>query len=253
MRLASQQHQHEAGNLQREAGISTTSTRSWKYSARGWHLNNISTKLEIFSTRLESQQHQHEAGNLQHKAGISTTLARSWHLNNISTKLEIFSTRLASTLLPLSREVLSDYTKLVSKVLKLYTRQRLGQHISNMFIRANIMELYVSSLHHITNEVIPDLYVLRLIMEHIIFIQLWLSHRIIVASISRSNRFVYNIRNHMASPLAEHVAIYSASAVLRGILDCFLLCHEIMPDPRLKQHHEVLFMSETLPAQSKSV
>jgi hypothetical protein len=36
--------------------------------------------------------------------------------------MEIFSTRLASTLLPLSREVLSDYTKLVSKVLKFYMR-----------------------------------------------------------------------------------------------------------------------------------
>jgi hypothetical protein len=85
--------------------------------------------MEIFSTRLASQQHQHEAGNLQHEAGITTTSVRSWkssargwHHNNINTKLEIFSTKLASTLLPLSREVLSDYTKLISKVLKLYTR-----------------------------------------------------------------------------------------------------------------------------------
>jgi hypothetical protein len=81
--------------------------------------------MEIFSTKLASQ-HQHEAGNLQHKAGITTTSARSWksstqgwHHNNINMKLEISSTRLASTLLPLSREVLSDYTKLVLKVLKL--------------------------------------------------------------------------------------------------------------------------------------
>jgi hypothetical protein len=121
-KLASQQHQHEAG-------ISTRSARSWKSSAQGWHHNNISTTLKIFSTRLASQQHQHEVGNLQHKAGITATSTRSWkssaqgwHVNNISTKLEIFSTRLASTLFPLSREVLSDYTKLVSKVLKLYTR-----------------------------------------------------------------------------------------------------------------------------------
>jgi ferritin-like metal-binding protein YciE len=64
------------------------------------------------------------------------------------------------------------------------------------------------------NEVIPDLYVLRLIMEHIIFIQLWLSHRITVASISRSNRSVNNIRSHMASQLAEHATMYSASVVL---------------------------------------
>jgi hypothetical protein len=145
-------------------------------------------------------------------------IINSWHLNNISTKLEIFSTRLASTLLPLSREVLSDYTNLVSKVLKLYTRQRPGQHICNLLIHVNIMELYSSSMHHIMNEVMPDLYVLQLIMEHIIFIQLWLSHRIMVASISRSNRFVNNIRSHMASQLAEHASIYSASVVLRAIL-----------------------------------
>jgi hypothetical protein len=115
------------------------------------------------------------------------------------------------------------------------------------------MELYNSSLHHIMKEVILDLYVLRLIMEHIIFIQLWLSHRIMVAFISISNRSVNNIQSHMASQLAEHVAIYSTSTVLGAILDCFLLCHEVMVDPRLKQHPEVLFLSETLPAQSESV
>ena len=57
----------------------------------------------------------------------------------------------------------------------------------------------------------------------------------------------------MASQMAEHAAMYSAYAVLRAILDCFLLCHEVMADPRLKQHPEVLFLSETLPAQSESV
>jgi hypothetical protein len=113
----------------------------------------------------------------------------------ILTELPIIGqdTIVSSTLLPLSREVLSDYTKLVSKVLKLFTRQRLGQHICNLFICVNIMEIYSSSLHHIMNEVIPDLYVLQLIMEHIIFRQLWLSHRIMVASISKSNRSVNNI------------------------------------------------------------
>jgi hypothetical protein len=50
-------------------------------------------------------------------------------------------TIVSSTSLPLSREVLSDYTKLVSKVLKLYTRKRLGQHICNLLICANILEL----------------------------------------------------------------------------------------------------------------
>jgi hypothetical protein len=93
------------------------------------------------------------------------------------------------------------------------------------------------------NEVILYLYVLRLIMEHIIFIQLWLSHRITVASISRSDRSVNNIRSHMDSQLVEHTTMYFSSVMLGPMMDCFLLCHEIMADPRLKQHPEFLFMS----------
>jgi hypothetical protein len=51
----------------------------------------------------------------------------------------------------------------------------------------------------------------------------------------------------MASQLADHAAIYYAFSMLREILDCFLLFHEIMADSRLKKHLEVLFLSETLP------
>jgi hypothetical protein len=40
----------------------------------------------------------------------------------------------------------------------------------------------------------------------------------------------------MASQLAEHATMYSASVVLREMLDFFLLCHEIMADPILKKH-----------------
>jgi hypothetical protein len=95
-----QQHQHH----NTKARASSTSSLGWKSSARSWHLNNISTKLEIigtklasqqnqhevgistnidtkleiFSTRLESQQHQHKAENLQHEASITTTSTRSW-------------------------------------------------------------------------------------------------------------------------------------------------------------------------------
>jgi hypothetical protein len=64
--------------------------------------------------------------------------------------------------------------------------------------------------------------------------QLWLSHKIVVSSISRLNRPVNNLRSHMASQMEEHVAIYSASVVLRAMLDFFLLYHEIMVDPKLK-------------------
>jgi hypothetical protein len=124
-----------------------------------------------------------------------------------------------------------------------------------MFIRADILELYGSSLHHVTDVMVSDLYVFRLVMKYMIIchLQLWISHRIVVASISRSNRPVNNLRSHMASQLAEHATLYYASTVLRGMLDCFLLCHEIMVDPNLKQHPEVLFLLETLPTQSESV
>jgi hypothetical protein len=44
--------------------------------------------------------------------------------------------------LPLSREVLLDNTKLISEALKLQMRQRLGQHICNLLVCANILELY---------------------------------------------------------------------------------------------------------------
>jgi hypothetical protein len=74
-----------------------------------------------------------------------------------------------------------------------------------------------------------------------------------VAFISRSNRLVNNFRSHIASQLVEYATMYSASAVLRAMLDFFLLYHEIMDDPKLKHHPEVLFLSETLHAQSESV
>ena len=57
----------------------------------------------------------------------------------------------------------------------------------------------------------------------------------------------------MDSQLEEHNALYSAFLVLGDTLECFLLSHEIMVDPRLKHPPEVLFLLETLPAQSKFV
>jgi hypothetical protein len=94
---------------------------------------------------------------------------------NILTKLPIIGqdTIVSLASLPLSREVISNYTNLVSKVLKLYTRQRLGQHICNFLICANILELYGSPLHHIMNIVIPYFYVLQLVMEHRVLCHLY--------------------------------------------------------------------------------
>jgi hypothetical protein len=52
----------------------------------------------------------------------------------------------------------------------------------------------------------------------------------------------------MSSQLAKHVAMYSTSVVLRAILDYLLLFPKAMADPKLKQHPEVLFLSEALPS-----
>ena len=57
----------------------------------------------------------------------------------------------------------------------------------------------------------------------------------------------------MDSQQVEQNAMYSASTVLRETLDCFLLNHEIIADPKQKHPPDVLFLSETLPAQSASV
>ena len=101
-----------------------------------------------------------------------------------------------------------------------------------------------------------DLYVLLPIVEYNILCHFYaslVSHRIKVSLISNSNRPFNNFQSHIASQLAEHAAMYSASALLREILDCYLLYHKIMVDPKLKQHPEVFFLSAMLPAQSESV
>ena len=65
-----------------------------------------------------------------------------------------------SSSLPLSREVLLDYTKLVTKVFKIYLRQSFGQYINNLLIDTHILELYRSLLYHIPYVKISYLYVL---------------------------------------------------------------------------------------------
>jgi hypothetical protein len=57
----------------------------------------------------------------------------------------------------------------------------------------------------------------------------------------------------MDSQLAEYDAMYSASIILREILDCFMIFHEVMVEPKLKQHLEILVFSEELPTQYESI
>ena len=70
-------------------------------------------------------------------------------------------------------------SKLVPEVLKLHSRQRLGQYIGYMLVCRNIVELHWSYLHHIPDIVISDLDVLRLVMEYWVLGQL---HTILVVT-----------------------------------------------------------------------
>ena len=63
-------------------------------------------------------------------------------------------------------------SKLVPEVIKLHSRQRLGQNFSCLLISRHILELHCPSLHHIPDIVILDLNVLRLVMEHWVLGQL---------------------------------------------------------------------------------
>ena len=77
--------------------------------------------------------------------------------------------------LPLAR----DHSKLVSEVLRLH----LGQHIRELLICGNILELHNSLLHHIMDTVVFNLSVLGLVMEHRI---LWQPYAALVVTINTS-------------------------------------------------------------------
>ena len=73
---------------------------------------------------------------------------------------------LTDSSLPFGRDLNLENTKLLPEVLKLQPHQWLHQYISYLFLHHNILELHGSPLHHIPDIVIPDLYKLRLVMEH---------------------------------------------------------------------------------------
>ena len=66
-----------------------------------------------------------------------------------------------------------ENTKLLPEVLKIHSGQWLHQQITYLFIHHNILELRCSSLHHISDIVILDLDMLRLVMEHRVLQQLY--------------------------------------------------------------------------------
>ena len=65
------------------------------------------------------------------------------------------------------------------------------------------------------------------------------------------NRLNKTFHSHTTSLAPKEVAMYYASVELSATEDCFLLNQEIIPDPRLKQHPEVLLRFVELPVQSE--
>ena len=63
-------------------------------------------------------------------------------------------------------------TKSLSKVLELQPSQWLRHYISYLFLCHNIQQLHCSSLYHIPDIVELGLDVLRIVVEHMIFLQL---------------------------------------------------------------------------------
>ena len=80
--------------------------------------------------------------------------AQHLHLTMEGTNPITMSKRHTKSSLPLGRNLDLENTKLLPEVLKLHSGQWLSQHISYLFVRRNILELYCSSLHHIPDIVI---------------------------------------------------------------------------------------------------
>ena len=67
------------------------------------------------------------------------------------------SERISDSSPPLGGNLDLENTKLLPEVLKLHSCKWIGQHINYLFICHNILELQLSSLHHIPDIVIFDL------------------------------------------------------------------------------------------------
>ena len=82
------------------------------------------------------------------------------------TNILTMSEWLRDSSLSLGGNLYLENTKLLPEVLKLQPSQWIHQYIGYLFLRRNILELHCSSLHHISDIVILDLDMLRLVMEY---------------------------------------------------------------------------------------
>ena len=87
-------------------------------------------------------------------------MAQPLHLTMEGTNPLTMSEWLRVSSLSPGRNLDLENTKLLPKVLELQPSQQLRQYIIYLFLHRNILELHFSSMHHIPDIVILDLYVL---------------------------------------------------------------------------------------------
>ena len=80
----------------------------------------------------------------------------------------------------------------------------------------------------------------------------WLSSRMTVGPLDGFLRSELSLRIHTHSCAALDSATYSASAVDRATVSCFLLLHDTGPHATWNKYPEVDFLSSLSPAQSAS-
>ena len=107
---------------------------------------------------LNDRSHQMYYGHMSWDDTIPLHSLGPKSLDHFRTSVQRWYNPIATSLLPLSRKVFSNNTKLVSKVFKIYPRQRLHQHISVESSSCNIIiwtiiiyifSMWILNYHHL--------------------------------------------------------------------------------------------------------
>jgi hypothetical protein len=77
-----------------------------------------------------------------------------------------YLSELQTLTLPLSKEGILHHSKFVSEKDELALHQGLGESVCQLLICRNILEFDCSLQHHVPNEMVSDLDVLRLVVKH---------------------------------------------------------------------------------------
>jgi hypothetical protein len=99
-------------------------------------------------------------------SGITTSLPQSLCMTNLGSPCSKGNLLEEKHHTSLSTRVdILHHVKLVSKVLILYSRQRLGENARYLLIYGYVLELHYSSLHRVLDVMVFDLYMLQIVMK----------------------------------------------------------------------------------------